>query len=94
MLFFTSNDDFKTPDARKEFAGDQLVDSRFVYEDADNEDSPGAFLSEFILCIFAAHLNAIYGYKKIDTIERGLPGHQTSLALATAAVSLLLLCKT
>lgn len=93
MMFFTSNDNFKTPDARKEFAGDQLVDSRFVYEDP-NEDLPGAFLSEFILRVFAAHLNAIYGYEKIDIIERGLPGHQTSLALATAAVSLLLLCKT
>ncbi|KAG1903539.1 uncharacterized protein F5891DRAFT_977656 [Suillus fuscotomentosus] len=85
MTFFTLNDNLKTPDAQKEYAGDQLVDSRFVYEDPDNEDLPGAFLSEFILHVFAAHLNAIYGYEKIDSIEHGLPGHQTLLALATAA---------
>ncbi|KAG1763020.1 hypothetical protein EDD22DRAFT_952612 [Suillus occidentalis] len=94
MMFFTLNDDFKTPNARKEFVGDQLVDLHFMYEDADKEDSPGAFLSEFILCVFAAHLNAIYGYEKIDTIKRGLPGHQTLLALATAAAecALVLAC--
>lgn len=94
MMFFTLNNDFKTPDAQKEYAGDQLVDSHFGYEDPDNEDLPGAFLSEFILRIFATHLNTVYGYEKINTIEHGLPGHQTSLALATAAVSFLLLCKT
>ncbi|KAG2368005.1 hypothetical protein BDR07DRAFT_1478599 [Suillus spraguei] len=72
-------------EAQKEYAEYQLEDSCFMYEDPDNEDSPGAFLSEFILCVFAAHLNAIQGYEKIDIIDCGLAGHQTALALATAA---------
>ncbi|KAG2055892.1 hypothetical protein BDR06DRAFT_970370 [Suillus hirtellus] len=77
-----------------EYAGDQLVDSHFMYEDPDNEDLPGAFLSEFILHVFTAYLNVIYGYEQIDSIEHGLPGHQTSLALATAAAkhALILAC--
>ncbi|KAG2033524.1 hypothetical protein BDR03DRAFT_1014261 [Suillus americanus] len=54
MVFFTSTDEFKTKEARKDYAEYQLEDSRFVYEDPDNEDSPGAFLSEFILRIFAS----------------------------------------
>lgn len=58
-----------------------------MYEDPDTEDSPGAFLSESILHVFAARLNAIQGYEKIDIIDYGLPGHQAALALATAAVS-------
>ncbi|KAG2050600.1 hypothetical protein BDR06DRAFT_1064338 [Suillus hirtellus] len=94
ITFFTSNDNLKTPNAQKEYAGDQLVDSCFMYEDPDNEDLPGAFLSEFVLRVFTAHLNAIYGYKKIDSIEHGLPGHRTLLALATAAAkhALILAC--
>ncbi|KAG2101878.1 uncharacterized protein F5147DRAFT_655191 [Suillus discolor] len=85
VMFFTSNDDFQAPKARKKYAEYQLEDSCFVYEDPDNEDSPGAFLSEFILHVFAAHLDAIQGYEKIDIIDCGLPGHQAALALATAA---------
>jgi hypothetical protein len=53
MAFFASTDEFKTKEARKDYAEYQLEDSRFVYEDPDNKDSPGAFLSEFILRIFA-----------------------------------------
>ncbi|KAG1807679.1 uncharacterized protein BJ212DRAFT_1303388 [Suillus subaureus] len=85
VTFFASNDDFQAPKARKEYAEYQLEDSCFMYEDPDNEDLPGAFLSEFILHVFAAHLNAIQGYEKIDIIDCGLPGHQAMLALATVA---------
>ncbi|KAG1838890.1 hypothetical protein F4604DRAFT_1941127 [Suillus subluteus] len=46
MVFFASMDEFKTKEARKDYAEYQLEDSHFVYEDPDNEDSPGAFLSE------------------------------------------------
>ncbi|KAG1867190.1 hypothetical protein DFJ58DRAFT_723879 [Suillus subalutaceus] len=67
------------------WSGGFHVDSRCVYEDPDNEDSPGAFLSEFILRVFSTHLNAMQGYEKIDIIDCGLPGHQAALALATAA---------
>ncbi|KAG2351877.1 hypothetical protein BDR07DRAFT_1257276, partial [Suillus spraguei] len=42
MAFFASTDEFKTKEARKDYAEYQLEDSRFVYEDPDNEDSPGA----------------------------------------------------
>ncbi|KAG1898405.1 uncharacterized protein F5891DRAFT_955549 [Suillus fuscotomentosus] len=66
VMFFTSNDDFQAPEARKEYAEYQLEESHFVYEDLDNEDSPGAFLSEFILHVFATHLNAIQGYENGD----------------------------
>ncbi|KAG2335881.1 hypothetical protein BDR05DRAFT_858203, partial [Suillus weaverae] len=44
MTFFSSTNEFKTKEARKAYAEYQLEDSRFVYEDPDNEDSPGAFL--------------------------------------------------
>ncbi|KAG1884780.1 hypothetical protein F4604DRAFT_1574529, partial [Suillus subluteus] len=86
IMFFSLHEDFKTPEAQKEYAEYQLQDLRFVYENLDNKDSPGAFLSEFILCVFAAHFNTIHGYEKIDLIDTGLSGHQTMLALATAAV--------
>ncbi|KAG2143882.1 hypothetical protein BD769DRAFT_1382947 [Suillus cothurnatus] len=68
----------------KAYLENQLEDSCFIYEDPDSEDSPGAFLSEFILCIFAAHLNAIQGHQFIDTLNVALPGYQTALALTTA----------
>ncbi|KAG1720494.1 hypothetical protein EDB19DRAFT_1597926, partial [Suillus lakei] len=87
MAFFASTDEFKTKEARKDYAEYQLEDSRFVYEDPDNEDSPGAFLSEFILRIFAVQLNATQGRQIIDSLDFGLPGYQTALALTTAAVS-------
>ncbi|KAG2365853.1 hypothetical protein BDR07DRAFT_1480915 [Suillus spraguei] len=85
MVFFASTDEFKTKEARKDYAEYQLEDSRFVYEDPDNEDSPGAFLSEFILCIFAVQLNATQGCQIIDSLDFGLPGYQMALALTTAA---------
>ncbi|KAG2029469.1 hypothetical protein BDR03DRAFT_1018345 [Suillus americanus] len=85
MAFFASTDKFKTKEARKDYAEYQLEDSRFVYEDPDNEDSPGAFLSEFILRIFTVQLNATQGCQIIDSLDFGLPGYQTALALTTAA---------
>ncbi|KAG2041939.1 hypothetical protein BDR03DRAFT_1007098 [Suillus americanus] len=85
MAFFASTDEFKTKEARKDYAEYQLEDSCFVYEDPDNEDSPGAFLSEFILRIFAVQLNATQGRQIIDSLDFSLPGYQTALALTTAA---------
>ncbi|KAG1836455.1 hypothetical protein DFJ58DRAFT_734982 [Suillus subalutaceus] len=85
MAFFASTDEFKTKEAHKDYAEYQLEDSRFVYEDPDNEDSPGVFLSEFILRIFAVQLNATQGHQIIDSLDFGLPGYQTALALTTAA---------
>jgi hypothetical protein len=87
MAFFTSTDEFKTKEACKDYAEYQLEDSRFVYEDPDNEDSPGAFLLEFILHVFAVQLNATQGRQIIDSLNFGLPGYQTALALTTAAMS-------
>jgi hypothetical protein len=48
-----------------------------VYEEPgpDSEEQPGAFLSEFILRIFAIHLNAIHGHKKVDTLDTMMLGH-------------------
>ncbi|KAG2154320.1 uncharacterized protein EDB93DRAFT_1248520 [Suillus bovinus] len=84
MVFFAWTDEYKMLETRKAYSEYQLKDSRFVYEDPDSEDSPGAFLSEFILHIFAAHLNVIQGHQLIDTLDIGLPGYQTALALTTA----------
>ncbi|KAG2062484.1 hypothetical protein BDR04DRAFT_1165150 [Suillus decipiens] len=64
-----SIDEYRTKEACKEYAEYQLEDSCFVYEDPDNKDSPGAFLSEFILCIFAVQLNATKGCQKIDLLN-------------------------
>ncbi|KAG1843254.1 hypothetical protein C8R48DRAFT_780773 [Suillus tomentosus] len=58
MTFFASTDEYNTKEAQKAYTEYQLEDSRFVYEDPDSEDLPGAFLSEFILHIFAVQLNA------------------------------------
>ncbi|KAG0692645.1 hypothetical protein DFH29DRAFT_1008290 [Suillus ampliporus] len=85
MAFFTSTDEYKTKEAHKEYAEYQLEDSHFVYEDPDNEDSPGAFLSEFILRIFAVQLNATQGPQIIDSLDFSLPAYPTALALTTAA---------
>ncbi|KAG1766609.1 hypothetical protein EV702DRAFT_980744 [Suillus placidus] len=87
MTFFSSTNEFKTKEARKAYAEYQLEDSRFVYEDPDNEDSPGAFLSEFILRVFAVQLNATQGRQIIDSLDWELPTYSTALALTTAAVS-------
>lgn len=81
MAFFTADPDFETQAACKAFADDQLEDSRFVYE------NPGAFLSEYFLRIFATHLNAITGHEKVDTLDCGMMGLETALALTAAAVS-------
>jgi len=88
MAFFTSDQEYATTEARSQYALAQLKDFRFVYEDPDNEEQPGTFLSEFILCIFAAHISAIQGYEMIDTVDSGWPGYQSALALTTAAVRL------
>ncbi|KAG2050394.1 hypothetical protein BDR06DRAFT_1064878 [Suillus hirtellus] len=94
MAFFASTDEYKTKEARKEYAKYQLEDSCFVYEDPDNKDSPGAFLSEFILRIFAVQLNATQGCQIIDSLDFGLPAYPTALALTTAAAehALILAC--
>ncbi|KAG2116275.1 hypothetical protein DEU56DRAFT_172235 [Suillus clintonianus] len=86
MTFLTSMPEYNTQAARKEYAEYQLEDLRFIYEDPDNEEQPGAFLSEFILRIFAAHLAAIAGKVRVDAlVEFGEPGYQTALALTAAA---------
>ncbi|KAG2114748.1 uncharacterized protein F5147DRAFT_677789 [Suillus discolor] len=85
MAFFASTDEYETQEARKAYSEYQLEDFRFVYEDPDSEDSPGAFLSEFILRIFATHLDAIHGRQTVDSLDFGLPTYQTALALTTAA---------
>ncbi|KAJ8589887.1 hypothetical protein M405DRAFT_191428 [Rhizopogon salebrosus TDB-379] len=84
-IFASMGDDYKTQESRKEYAEYLLDGLHFVYEDPDDEEQPGAFLSEFILRIFATHLNAIHGHEKVDTLDTMMLGHQTSLALTTAA---------
>ncbi|KAG0704887.1 hypothetical protein DFH29DRAFT_873367 [Suillus ampliporus] len=46
MAFFASKPEYQTQAARKAFADDQLEDSRFIYENPESEDNPGAFLSD------------------------------------------------
>ncbi|KAG1775469.1 hypothetical protein EV702DRAFT_1046820 [Suillus placidus] len=94
MTFFSSTNEFKTKEARKAYAKYQLKDSRFVYEDPDNEDSPGAFLSEFILRVFTVQLNATQGHQIIDSLHWELPTYSTALALTTTAAehALILAC--
>lgn len=87
MAFFTSNPDYQTQTACKAFADDQLEDSRFIYENPESEDNPGAFLSEYFLRTFAMHLNAIAGHKKVETLDCGIMSFDTALALMAAAVS-------
>lgn len=88
MAYFTSTPEYKTQEAREEYAEDQLQDCHFVYEDPDNEEQPGAFLSEYILRIFASHLSAISGKVRVDElVEFGKPGYLTTLTLAATAVS-------
>lgn len=88
MAFFASTPEYQAQDARKEFAEYQLQDCNFIYEDPDNEEQPGAFLSEFVLRVFAAHLSAIAGRVRVDAlVEFGKPGYLTALALTAVAVS-------
>ncbi|KAG0700193.1 hypothetical protein DFH29DRAFT_1001283 [Suillus ampliporus] len=95
IAFFASTPEYKTQEAREEYAEEQLEECRFVYEDPDNEEQPGAFLSEYILRIFASHLTAIAGQVRVDSlVEFGKPGYQTALALsAVAAERALILVK-
>ncbi|KAG2037357.1 hypothetical protein BDR03DRAFT_1010822 [Suillus americanus] len=95
MAFFTSTPDYETQEAGEEYTEYQLQDCRFIYEDPDNEDQPSAFLSEYILRIFAAHLTAVAGRVRVDSlVEFGKPGYQTALALtAVAAECALILVK-
>jgi hypothetical protein len=47
-----------------------------------------SFLSHCILRIFAAHLTAVAGKVRVDSlVEFGKPGYQTALALTAVAVS-------
>ncbi|KAG1882053.1 hypothetical protein F4604DRAFT_1678503 [Suillus subluteus] len=86
MAFFSSEPEYKTQAACKEYAEDQIEDLRFIYEDPNNNDHPGAFLSEYILHVFAAHLAAIIGRVRVDAlIEFGKPLYITALALTAAA---------
>ncbi|KAG0701602.1 hypothetical protein DFH29DRAFT_1000134 [Suillus ampliporus] len=95
IAFFASTPEYKTQEAREEYPEEQLEECRFVYEDPDNEEQPGAFLSEYILRIFASHLTAIAGQVRVDSlVEFGKPGYQTVLALsAVAAERALILVK-
>ncbi|KAG1867519.1 hypothetical protein C8R48DRAFT_772013 [Suillus tomentosus] len=95
MAFFTSTLEYETQEAREEYTEYQLQECRFIYEDPDNEEQPGVFLSEYILCIFAAHLTAVAGKVRVDSlVEFGKPGYQTALALtAVAAERALVLVK-
>ncbi|KAG2126211.1 hypothetical protein DEU56DRAFT_743133 [Suillus clintonianus] len=86
IAFFVSTPEYKTQEARDEYAEEQLEECRFVYEDPENEEQPGAFLSEYILRIFASHLTAITGQVRVDSlVEFGKPGYQTALALSAVA---------
>ncbi|KAG0705615.1 hypothetical protein DFH29DRAFT_872959 [Suillus ampliporus] len=77
---------YVTQEAHEEYAKDQLEECCFVYEDSDNDKQPGAFLSEYILHIFAAHLTAITRKVSMDSLVKfGKPGYQTALALSAAA---------
>jgi hypothetical protein len=88
MAFFTLTPDYETQEAREEYAEYQLQDCCFIYEDPDNEEQPGAFLSEYILRILAAHLTAVAGKVRVDSlVEFGKPGYQTALVLTAVAVS-------
>jgi len=88
MAFFASVPEYDTQAARAEYAEYQLQDACFIYKDADSDDQPGAFLSEYIVRIFAVHVSAITGKVRVDALgEFGAPGYQTALALTAAAMS-------
>ncbi|KAG2061687.1 hypothetical protein BDR06DRAFT_966584 [Suillus hirtellus] len=95
MAFFTSMPEYETQEAHEEYAEYQLQECHFIYEDPDNEEQPGVFLSEYILRIFAAHLTAVARKVRVDLlVEFGKPGYQTTLALtAVAAEHALILVK-
>ncbi|KAJ6616605.1 hypothetical protein B0H10DRAFT_1378221 [Mycena sp. CBHHK59/15] len=49
-----AGDDFSTVESRADHVRDELLDSNFVYE--NKEDETGAYRSELMLRVFAAHL--------------------------------------
>ncbi|KAG1809838.1 uncharacterized protein HD556DRAFT_1452289 [Suillus plorans] len=86
MAFFASTPEYETQEAREEYTKYQLQDCCFIYEDPKNEEQPGTFLSEYILCTFASHLTAISGRVRVDAlVQFGKPGYLTVLVLAAAA---------
>ncbi|KAG1846294.1 hypothetical protein F4604DRAFT_1936515 [Suillus subluteus] len=85
MAFFASKPEYEMQAEHKAFTDEQLEDSRFVYKNPESEDNPGAFLSEYFLCTFTTHLNAIIGHEKVDTLDSGIMGLETALALTAAA---------
>jgi hypothetical protein len=92
MAIFASMPEYGPQEAHMEYADYQLQDSRFIYKDADSVDQPGAFMSEFVLCIFAMHVSAIVGKVRVDALgEFGALGYQAALALTAAAASSLFL---
>jgi hypothetical protein len=77
--FSTSTPEYETQEAHKEYTQYQLQECCFIYEDPDNEEQPGVFLSEYILHIFTAHLTAVAGKVRVDLlVEFGKPGYQTA----------------
>ncbi|KAG1809923.1 uncharacterized protein HD556DRAFT_1208255, partial [Suillus plorans] len=87
MAFFTSMPEYETQEAREEYTEYQLQECHFIYEDPDNKEQPGVFLSEYILRIFAAHLTTVTRKVRVDSlVEFGKPGYQTALALTAVAV--------
>ncbi|KAG2033326.1 hypothetical protein BDR03DRAFT_1014396 [Suillus americanus] len=82
MAFFASTPEYQAQEAREEYAEYQLQDCHFIYEDPNNEEQPGPFLSEYMLRIFAAHLTTISGKVRVDAlIDFVQPGYATALAL-------------
>ncbi|KAJ6567872.1 hypothetical protein B0H10DRAFT_2238358 [Mycena sp. CBHHK59/15] len=51
-----AGDDFSTVESRADHVRDELLDSNFVYENKEDEASTGAYRSELMLRVFAAHL--------------------------------------
>ncbi|KAG1882226.1 hypothetical protein F4604DRAFT_1921955 [Suillus subluteus] len=86
MAFFASTLEYETQEACKEYAEYQLQDCRFMYKDPNNEEQPGAFLSKYMLCIFATHLTAISGKVRVDALTKFVqPGYATALALSAVS---------
>ncbi|KAG1844000.1 hypothetical protein C8R48DRAFT_618332 [Suillus tomentosus] len=86
MAFCASTPKYETQEAHEEYAEYQLQDCHFIYEDPENEEQPGTFLSEYILCIFASHITAIAWRVRVDAlVQFGKPGYVTALALAATA---------
>ncbi|KAG1835566.1 hypothetical protein EV424DRAFT_1551621 [Suillus variegatus] len=91
MVFFTSTPEYETQEACEEYTEYQLQECHFIYEDPNNKEQPGVFLSEYILHIFATHLTTVAGKVRVDSlVEFGKPGYQTTLALTAVAAELTL----